>query len=284
MVIRYPAVAGMFYPSDPHELIELIEYCYLHELGPGSLPTGGVFRKPIGLVCPHAGYIYSGPVAAHSYKALSSRVDGKITVVILGPNHTGLGSGVSTMKGIWRTPLGDVKTDDEFIDMLWRECEILDLDESAHLREHSIEVQLPFLQHLSMLHPVDFKIVPISMMMQDYETAIEVGHSIAKVSMELDRRVVIIASTDFSHYEPQDIASKKDALAIRAILNMDERELYTTVVNNNITMCGYGPTMAMIRAMKELGAEDVRLLAYATSGDITKDYSSVVGYASLIVE
>ena len=284
MIVRYPAVAGMFYPSDPSELIEVIEYCYLHELGPGSLPTRGIFRKPIGLVCPHAGYIYSGPVAGHSYKALSSRVDGEITVVILGPNHTGLGSGISTMKGIWRTPLGDVKTDDEFVDRLWRACDILDLDESAHLREHSIEVQLPFLQHLSMLHSIDFKIVPISMMMQDYETAMEVGYTVAKVSMELDRRVVIVASTDFTHYEPQDIATKKDALAIRAILNMDEKELYTTVVNNNITMCGYGPTMAMMRAMKELGAEDVRLLAYATSGDITKDYSSVVGYASLIVE
>ncbi|HIQ38392.1 MAG TPA: AmmeMemoRadiSam system protein B [Methanothermococcus okinawensis] len=284
MLVRNPAVAGMFYPSDSGELIEMIEYCYLHELGPGSLPTRGVFRKPIGLVCPHAGYIYSGPVAAHSYKALSSKVDEEITVVILGPNHTGLGSGVSTMKGIWRTPLGDVETDDEFVERLWKDCDILDLDETAHLREHSIEVQLPFLQHISMLNSVDFKIVPISMMMQDYETAMEVGYTVAKVSRELDRKVVIVASTDFTHYEPQDIATKKDALAIRAILNMDEKELYTTVINNNITMCGYGPTMAMLRAMKELGAEDAKLLTYSTSGDITKDYSAVVGYASLIVE
>jgi len=284
MLVRNPAVAGMFYPSDSRELIEMIEYCYLHELGPGSLPTRGVFKKPIGLVCPHAGYIYSGPVAAHSYKALSSKVSENITVVILGPNHTGIGSGVSTMKGIWRTPLGDVETDDEFVEMLWRDCDILDLDETAHLREHSIEVQLPFLQHISMLNSVDFKIVPISMMMQDYDIAMELGYMISKISMELNRRIVIIASTDFSHYEPQEMVSKKDSLIIKAILDMDEKELYTSVINNNISMCGYGPTISMISAMKKLGAKSSRLLSYSTSGDITGDYSSVVGYGSLIIE
>ncbi|MBW9221868.1 AmmeMemoRadiSam system protein B [Methanothermococcus sp. SCGC AD-155-C09] len=284
MTVRNPSVAGMFYPADPSELIEMIEYCYLHKLGPKVLPSKGIFKKPIGLICPHAGYIYSGPIAAHSYSALSNSIDGDITFIILGPNHTGLGSGVSTMKGIWKTPLGYVSTDDEFVEELWRECDILDLDESAHLREHSIEVQLPFLQHLSILNSINFKIVPISMMMQDYETAMDLGYMIGRVSMELGRKVVIIASTDFSHYEPQEMASKKDALAIKAILDMDERELYTTVINNNITMCGYGPTIAMIRAMKELGAKDSRLLAYATSGDITGDYSSVVGYGSLVIE
>jgi len=284
MVVRIPAVAGMFYPSDPSDLIEMIEYCYLHKLGPGTLPSRGVFRKPIGLVCPHAGYVYSGPTAAHSYSALSNKVDGEITVIIIGPNHTGLGSGVSTMKGIWKTPLGNVLTDDEFVEDLWRECDILDLDETAHIREHSIEVQLPFLQHLCILNTMNFKIVPISMMMQDYDIAMELGYMISKISMELNRRIVIIASTDFSHYEPQEMVSKKDSLIIKAILDMDEKELYTSVINNNISMCGYGPTISMISAMKKLGAKSSRLLSYSTSGDITGDYSSVVGYGSLIIE
>ncbi|AEH06514.1 UPF0103 protein [Methanothermococcus okinawensis IH1] len=284
MIIRNPAVAGAFYPAEPNNLIEMIEYCYLHKIGPGTLPSKGVFKKPVGVVCPHAGYIYSGPVAAHSYNAISKKTDGTITAVIIGPNHTGLGSGVSTMKGIWRTPLGNMSSDDEFIDRLWNECDILDLDETAHIREHSIEVQLPFLQHLELLNAVKFKIVPICMMMQDYETAVEIGYFIAKISKELNRRVVVIASSDFTHYEPQEIASKKDAIVIKDILNMNEKELYADVINNNITMCGYGPVIAMIKAMKELNAKNSRLLAYSTSGDITGNYSSVVGYGSLLIE
>ena len=284
MIIRNPAVAGVFYPAEPNELIEMIEYCYLHKLGPKTMPIIGAYKKPVGVVCPHAGYVYSGPVASHSFCSLSKRMDDGITAIILGPNHTGLGSGISTMKGIWRTPLGDINTDDEFIDKLWKECDIMDLDETAHIREHSIEVQLPFLQHIGLLNGVNFKIVPICMMMQDYETSVEVGYFISKIVKELDRRVVIIASSDFTHYEPQEVASKKDALVIRDILNMDEKELYADVVNHNITMCGYGPVIAMIKAMKELGAENSKLLSYSTSGDITGDYSSVVGYGSLLIE
>jgi len=284
VVIRQPCVSGAFYPSEPNELIEMIEYCYFHKLGPKKMPTFGEYLKPIGLVCPHAGYIYSGPTAAHSYYHMSKYVDGDITVVILGPNHTGLGSGIGTMKGIWRTPLGDVLTDDEFVEELWKDCEIMDLDETCHLREHSIEVQLPFLQHMSLLNKMRFKIVPISMMMQDYESAMEVGYSIAKISKKLNRKLVIISSTDFSHYVPQDVAAKLDALVIGDILELNERKLYSDVVNYNISMCGYGPTMAMIKAMKELGVSEAKLLSYSTSGDITGDYSSVVGYGSLIIK
>ncbi len=284
-MVRYPIAAGMFYPADPNELIEMIEHCYLQPLGPGLLPSKkGIFEKPVGLVCPHAGYPYSGPVAAYSYEALSKRVDNNITVVILGPNHTGLGSGVSTMNDIWRTPLGDVEPDIEFIDRLWKECDVLDLDETAHIREHSIEVQLPFLQHLELLNIAKFKIVPISMMMQDYETAADVGYFIAKIARELNKKVVIIASSDFSHYEPQEVASKKDAIVMKDILNMNEEELFTDVASNNISMCGCGPVIAMIKAMKLLGAKNSRLLSYSTSGDVTGDYSSVVGYGSIVIE
>ncbi|EHP89630.1 AmmeMemoRadiSam system protein B [Methanotorris formicicus] len=286
-MIRNPVVAGVFYPADSNELIELIEYCYLHKLGPKEIPSeGGIFKKPVGLICPHAGYIYSGPIAAHSYNALSKRADieDEITAVIIGPNHTGLGTGVATMKGIWKTPLGNLEIDNEFVDRLWKECDIMDLDETSHLHEHSIEVQLPFLQHLSILNIAKFKFVPISMLFQDYETSVDVGYFIAKIAKELNRRVVVIASTDFTHYEPQEVAAKKDAIAIKNILNMDEEELYSDVVNYNISMCGCGPVMAMIKAMKLLGGKEAKLLSYATSGDITKDYSSVVGYASIIIE
>ena len=121
-------------------------------------------------------------------------------------------------------------------------------------------------------------------MMQDYETAVEIGYFIAKISKELNKKVIVIASSDFTHYEPQEVASKKDAIVIKDILNMNEKELYADVINNNITMCGYGPVIAMIKAMKELGAKNSRLLSYSTSGDITGDYSSVVGYGSLLIE
>ncbi|WP_456420238.1 MEMO1 family protein [Methanocaldococcus infernus] len=282
--MRYPAVAGLFYPSNPEELLEMIENCYLHELGPKKLPSIGSYSI-LGLVCPHAGYIYSGPIQAHSYLALSKHADPseEITAVILGPNHTGLGSGVSVSADIWRTPLGDMEPDKEFIDLLWRECEIIDLDETAHLQEHSIEVQLPFLKHLELLEIAKFKIVPICMMFQDYETAIEVGYFIAKVAKELNRRVVVIASSDLSHYEPQEIAVEKDRIVINDIIKMDEKRLYEDVVKYNISMCGYGPVMAMIRALKELGGERAKLLAYATSGDVTGDYSAVVGYSSIAI-
>ncbi len=284
MKIRYPAVAGMFYPSDPEELLDLIEQCYLHKLGPKALPTKGIY-KVSGYVCPHAGYIYSGPIAAHSYYELSKRADfDEITVVILGPNHTGLGSGVSVSEAVWKTPLGDFEPDYDFVELLWKECEIIDLDELSHLKEHSIEVQLPFLKHLEYLEVAKFKIVPISMMFQDYETSIEVGYFIAKIAKELGKKVIIIASSDFSHYEPQEIATQKDRLVIKDILEMDEKKIYEDVNKYNISMCGYGPVMAMIRAMKLLGAKDAKLLAYATSGDITGDYSAVVGYASIVIE
>jgi len=284
MGVRNPIVAGAFYPSDPNELIEIIEYCYFHKLGPNSIPIGGEYKKPVGVVVPHAGYIYSGAPATHSYKAISERVSGDITAIILGPNHTGLGEGVSVIDGIWKTPLGDVSTDTEFIDKLWKECDVVELDELAHNREHSIEVQLPFLQHIGLRQSVKFKIVPICMAIQDYETSMDVGYFIAKIAKELNRNVVIIASTDFSHYEPQESASKKDALIVKNILAMDEKNLYSDVITYNISMCGYGPTMAMIRAMKELGATTSKLLSYCTSGDITGDYSSVVGYGSLLIE
>jgi AmmeMemoRadiSam system protein B len=278
--VRKPCQAGSFYAGKKEALIKEIESCFLHSLGPGKLPkvnqTGE--RTLIALVCPHAGYMYSGPIAAHSYYAMA--LDGiPETVIIIGPNHTGLGSGVSMMsEGYWETPLGTLQINSELAKKIYKSSTLIDLDESAHLYEHSIEVQLPFLQYL---YNDKITIVPICMMMQDLETSAEVGKAIAEASQE--KNVIIVASSDMTHYENAEVAKRKDKLAIDAILNLDEFKLESTVYSHNISMCGYGPVAAALKASKMLNAEKAKLLAYGTSGDITGDYSSVVGYAAIAI-
>ncbi len=277
MGVRRPWVAGSFYPGDPEGLRRSIEECFRHRLGPGALPGRGVgHRRIAALISPHAGYIYSGPAAAHGYYQLA--LDGKpSTFIILGPNHTGLGSPVAMMsEGAWETPLGVVEIDGELAQAIFKASDIIDIDEIAHLREHSIEVQLPFLQYL---YGSEFRFVPICMGLQDLETSRAVGRAIAEASRGRD--VVIIASTDFSHYEPQSRAERNDRRVIEAILNLDEEEVQRTVRRYGVSMCGYGPVSAAITAAKELGASSAELLAYHTSGDVTGDYSAVVGYASI---
>lgn len=274
---RFPVVAGSFYPSDPKALRQQIEACFKHRLGPGELPRvnseGG--RRVSALVSPHAGYVYSGPVAAHGYYALAE--DGvPETFILLGPNHTGFGSGVSIMvEGSWRTPLGDLEIDRELAAALVGSCRIIDPDESAHRHEHSIEVQLPFIQYLY----GSPKIVPVCFLMQDPETAREVGETIAKSI--LGENAVIVASTDLTHYEPHSEAAAKDRKVIDAVLNLDASGVAQVVDSLGVSMCGPGPVMAAIAAAKALKAERGELLAYATSGDVTGDRSSVVGYASI---
>jgi AmmeMemoRadiSam system protein B len=220
--------------------------------------------------------MYSGPIAAHGYNRLAQ--DGKPdTVVILGPNHTGHGSALATMReGVWRTPLGDVEVDTATADLITHASSIIDVDDSAHTFEHSVEVQLPFLQYL---YGSSFKFVPICFLMQDLESNREVGSALAKALA--GKNAVIIASTDMTHYEPQRSAEKKDKAAIEAVLKLDEAQLYSTVEGLSITMCGPGPTMALITAAKALSAKKAELLCHKTSGDITGDYSAVVGYASI---
>jgi AmmeMemoRadiSam system protein B len=220
--------------------------------------------------------MYSGPVAAHGYNRLAQ--DGKPDiVVILGPNHTGNGSALAVMReGVWRTPLGDVEIDTATADLITHASSIIDVDDSAHAFEHSVEVQLPFLQYL---YGSSFKFVPICFLMQDLESSREVGSALAKALQGMN--AVIIASTDMTHYEPQKSAEKKDKAAIDAVLKLDEAQLYSTVEGFGISMCGPGPTMALVVAAKALGAKKAELLCYKTSGDITGDYSAVVGYASI---
>lgn len=274
--MRRPHVAGSFYPREPQRLRRDIEDCFKHPLGPGRLPAKGEKPRTItGMICPHAGYMYSGPVAAHSYYALSEEKAPE-TAIILCPNHTGLGSAVSLMaEGSWETPLGRLGIDSSISDAIFKASGIIDIDEAAHLYEHSIEVQLPFLQYL---YGSAIAIVPICMGFQDLETSRNIGEAIAE-TVE-GRNVVVIASTDMTHQESQQSASRKDHLVLDAVEAMDEERVQSVVQSNHITMCGYGPVSATLVASKRLGANRAEILSYHTSGDITGDRGAVVGYAS----
>jgi AmmeMemoRadiSam system protein B len=277
MTVRRPIYAGSFYAADPAALRKQIEACFTHRLGPQRTPTiSDGPRELKGLICPHAGYIYSGPIAAHAYHRLAT--DGKPdVVVILGPNHTGKGSGLAAYThGAWRTPLGQVQVNTEIADQILKRAGILDEDESAHLQEHSIEVQLPFLQYL---YNGDFSFVPIAFLMQDFESSFEVGQAIADVLT--GKNALVIASTDMTHYEPHAVAEVKDLKALKSVENLDEQGFWSAITHNNITACGVGPVVALIAASRLLGARKGINLCYKTSGHITGDYSAVVGYASV---
>jgi AmmeMemoRadiSam system protein B len=220
--------------------------------------------------------MYSGAVAANAYFELAK--DGKPdTVVILGPNHTGYGSALALMNdGVWRTPLGDVEVDGETANKIVQETRLVDVDDVAHRFEHSIEVQLPFLQYL---YGSEFKFVPICFQMQDLASAVEVGNALVEVLA--NKNAVVIASSDMTHYEPQAKASAKDLVALKAVEAMDASQFYSVIETRNVTACGYGPIAAVITYAKGLGAKEAKLLSYKSSGDITGDYSSVVGYAAI---
>lgn len=270
-MVRVPAVAGQFYEGGKERLIEEVEECFLHKLGPGKLPElrkGD--RKIKGAVVPHAGYVYSGPVAAHVYRALAD--DGfPETFVILGPNHTGHGSGVALTTHTFVTPLGDVPVDTELAKRIAQD--VIDDDIAAHRYEHSIEVQLPFLQYIKK----DIRFVPICMAIQDYRMAARVGEIIGKAIAGKD--VVVLASTDLSHYEARKIAERKDMAVIDAILKLDPKLVYNSVNKYDVSMCGYGPVIAMLTAVK---GDKATLLKYATSGDVSP-MPDVVGYAAIVV-
>ncbi len=219
--------------------------------------------------------MYSGPVAASAFYELA--IDGKPdTVILLGPNHTGYGSALSLMReGAWQTPLGNVEIDSEMADAILHETSILDIDELAHRYEHSLEVQLPFLQFL---YGNTFKIVPICYQLQDYDSALEIGRALDEA---LDAtNTVIIASSDMTHYEPAKTAAAKDHAALKEVTALNAKGFYDTVENQNITACGYAPITSLITYAVGVCAK-AQLLSYHNSGDITGDHSSVVGYAAV---
>ena len=275
MQIRTPAVAGMFYPGGKKELKKSIKGCFLHKFGPGKIPPSNIKKKIFGVICPHAGYMYSGPIACHSFYAISSDVPELF--IIIGPNHWGIGSNVATMKDCkWNTPLGDVEVDSETAEEIHHLSEIIDIDYFSHTREHSLEVQIPILQEMYS----DFKILPISMINQNKDVAKDIGLAIVKIAEK--KKVMIIGSSDFTHYEQNEFAHEQDMALIEPILKLDVEKFYDVLEDRNVSACGYGAIASTMIACKELGATKGEWIKYATRGDITGDTSSVVGYGSIV--
>jgi AmmeMemoRadiSam system protein B len=269
----------MFYPANPRELMDLIDQSFRNQrFGPGKAPPAlNHKRKIYGIVSPHAGYVYSGAVAANGYYEASS-VDFQ-NVIMVGPNHYGIGSGVAIMKGgVWETPLGDVLVNHDLATQLASKSEITDFDNDAHSRDHCLEVQLPFLQCIK----TGFGIVPVILRMQDIDTAFDLGKAIAYATSENIESTLLVASSDFTHYESNSEAHRKDGELINAILSLDVNKFYAVLERLDVSACGYGAIASIMVAAKNLGATKGELLKYATSGDVTGDASAVVGYSSIV--
>lgn len=276
---RPPVVSGIFYPNHPPELRKLLEQSFMDQrFGPGKLPPANMKRRIYGIVSPHAGYIYSGSVAANGFYQ-TSYIDYE-TVIMAGPNHYGIGTGVATMRdAVWETPLGEVEVNTDLADKISTHSGIIEFDDFAHSRDHCLEVQLPFLQYSA--KNKRFKIVPIILMLQDMETAKDIGTAIAK-SIGKSDNTLLIASSDFTHYEPNYEAHRKDSELINAILSLDILSFYSILERLNVSACGYGAIASIMTGVKKLGASKGELLRYATSGDVTGDKTSVVGYSSIV--
>ena len=275
---RLPAVSGIFYPSEPVELQQLIEQSFKDpKFGPGKIPPSKFKRRIYGIVSPHAGYIYSGAVAANGFYEISSmKFD---DVIMIGPNHYGIGNGVSIMRnGVWETPLGEIEINQELA-LEISKSGIIDFDDFAHSRDHCLEVQIPFLQYVAKNKKI--RIVPIILIMQDIKTAIDIGEAMAKSIANTDN-ALLIASSDFTHYESNDEAHRKDRELINTILSLDVSKFYDVLDRLAISACGYGAIASVMKAVKDLGATKGQLLKYATSGNVTGDMSAVVGYSSII--
>lgn len=268
MTIRKSAVAGYFYSSNPRELIlEIQEY----------MPLKGNLNA-LGAICPHAGYIYSGHVAGAVY----SKIKPKNVYILIGPNHTGYGADISVMtEGQWEIPIGKLNIIQNLANLIIEQVNIAKKDSQAHLYEHSLEVQLPFIYQLN----PEAKIVPIILKMIDLKSCIELANGISSALKELNltEQSIIISSTDMSHYLPDDLARKVDSLAAEKIKNFDPEGLYNTVLSHKISMCGFLSTVTMLYATKMLGAKEVQIVKYATSAEVSRDYDKVVGYLGAII-
>jgi MEMO1 family protein len=267
--IRHPAVAGRFYPGDEQSLREEV-HANLSQ-NPGFTPCGAV-----GCIVPHAGYMYSGHVAGAVFAALEIPQ----FCLVLCPNHTGKGRALAIVsEGAWETPLGNVPIDSAFAAALKQRCSFLQEDSSAHRSEHAAEVELPFLQ----MRQAQLRFVPIALGTGQFEILEELGSAIADVIAAQNDAVLIVASSDMNHYESDAVTRLKDQSAIEPILRLDARALYDVVTQQHISMCGVGPAVAMLTAAKKLGATSANLLKYATSGEVSGDLDTVVGYAGIVV-
>ncbi|MHC1592537.1 MAG: MEMO1 family protein [Methermicoccaceae archaeon] len=260
--MRRPAAAGRYYPKGKEALLLELKRCFEGLTIAQDLSIKGV-------VCPHAGYMYSGRTAAYSYALIPEAQ----TYVIFCPNHTGMGTAVSLSTEQWATPLGAVDVDMEFVKGL--SMRTIEMDERAHQYEHAIELQLPFLQYR---FGDAFKIVPICLGMQDETTAAEVGADVREAMESAEGRVVVIASSDFTHYEPVEVATNNDHYVIDALLRADVSEFYRRRAERMVSVCGYGAIGSMLYSVQPESGE---LLNYSTSGDTTRDYAAVVGYAAI---
>ena len=278
---RKPSVSGIFYSSNKEQLVDELKGCFTNKIfGPGRLPPSDQVRKIYGMVSPHAGYLYSGSVAANGYYSVSSSKFNN--VILVGPNHYGLGSSVATtMNGIWESPIGDVMVNPQVAKDIASRATSMDFDEFAHSRDHSLEVQIPFLLFIT----EKFRIVPIILTNQDEYLALELGSAISDTVNECisnGDEFMLIASSDFTHYESNSEAHRKDSQLIKSILSLDITAFYYTLRQYNVSACGYGAIATVMVAAKNLGATRGELIRYATSGDVTGDKSSVVGYSSIL--
>jgi MEMO1 family protein len=266
-MIRKPAVAGRFYPENKEELQEALE----------SFLTSATKTKATGVIVPHAGYMYSGHVAGAVY----SRIELPQRTIVLCPNHTGFGMPLAIMRsGTWQTPLGELQIDEELCTALINADPDLEDDLEAHRFEHSLEVQLPFMQHMA---GSTVRFVPITIGVGDLAHLQALGRAIARVIQSVAPETLIIASSDMNHYESDAVTRVKDHKAIDQILAMNPEGLHQVVRRERISMCGYGPAVAMLTASKILGASKAELVKYATSGDVSLDFDHVVGYAGIVI-
>jgi hypothetical protein len=265
-MIRKPVVAGQFYPG--HKAT-------LHKMLKDFFSESESLKDIKAAIVPHAGYIYSGKVAASLYSMCPKDIE---VAVIIGPNHTGLGSNYSLMEsGAWSTPLGEVSIDEKLARDISQKAEILKNDFEAHRLEHSIEVQLPFLQFLN----PEIKIVPIVLASFDLKDLSLIADSIALAVKETSKKMIVIASSDMTHYEEESIAKEKDTKAIQAIVTLDGERLIKEVKRYSISMCGVAPCYVAINFAKKVGVKGGKLIKYQTSGEVSGDHSSVVGYAAI---
>ena len=265
--LRHPAVAGRFYPLDREELLRELD---------AFLPAGGASKPVLGCVAPHAGYIYSGGVAGAVYAA----IDVPRRCLVLCPNHTGKGRPLAIMSaGAWDTPLGPVPIDAPLAGALKQQFPLLTEDSEAHRCEHAVEVQLPFLRRRN----PQLSFVPVALGSGQFDVLEQLGNAVADVLERQSEPVLMIASSDMNHYENDRITREKDHKAIAQVLAIDARGLFDVVTNEDISMCGFGPTVVMLTAAKRLGARSAELVRYATSGDVSGDREMVVGYAGVVV-
>jgi AmmeMemoRadiSam system protein B len=268
-MIRLPAVAGRFYPAEPASLIEALDSFLV------PAPREEKIRA-MACLAPHAGYKFSGSVAGEVFR----RIEIPERVILVGPRHHPRGASLAILSdGSWQTPLGLAPIDRRLAEKLLRGCPALRDDSVAHSEEHSLEVEVPFLQRLAPL----FSFVPIVIGTGRYEELHALGRAIAEVIRSEPEPILLVASSDFNHYESDAVTRVKDRKAIDRILALDPSGLFETVRDESISMCGYGATVAMLTAVRELGATRAELLRYATSGEVNGDMDVVVGYAGIVV-